>query len=94
MRKRIRLEFTKAGVGFTREQAEGAIPNLARVVKVATEPNDAHPIGAHATILGSMRHPDDGRLLYFVLWDDAPTTPVAVIAYKIAAAAAHEAKRN
>jgi hypothetical protein len=40
--------------GFTRNQAPGAIPNGSRVRKVRSEQNDPHPVGALATVLGSL----------------------------------------
>lgn len=67
----------------TREQARGAIPNGTRVRKIATDAGDAHPIGALATILGSVQHPQHG-VCYFVEWDAKPKTAVFVAGFKIA----------
>jgi len=45
---------------FTRHQMPGAIENSSRVKKVAVEKGDAHPVGARATVLGSISHPKMG----------------------------------
>lgn len=66
---------------FTTEQAKGAIPNDTRVKKVVKEPGDAHPIGAQAKVLGSLRHA--AGTLYFVEWDAMPKCAVAVADWKI-----------
>lgn len=71
---------------FTRNQAEGAIPNGSRVVKVVDERGDAHPKGSKATVLGSWKRPDSfGQPLvgYFVIWDAHPNTAIFVAGYKI-----------
>lgn len=65
----------------SREQAPGAMPNGTRVIKVAGEPSDTHPIGARATVLGSVSTP--ANLAYFVEWDASPRHAVLVIAWKI-----------
>jgi hypothetical protein len=70
---------------FTREQAEGAIANGRRVVKVKGEAGDAHPVGATATVLGSLSYPELGGIGYFVEWDSRPRVAVFVIAWKIEA---------
>lgn len=80
----LRTEQGWVGI-FTRAQAEGAIPNGETVVKVASEKGDGHPIGARATVLGSLSHPSAG-LGYFVEWEDCPRMAVGVIAWKIAKA--------
>jgi hypothetical protein len=67
----------------TREQAPGAMPNGTRVRKVALDPGDAHPIGALATILGSVQHAQHGPC-YFVEWDAKPRAAVFVAGFKIA----------
>lgn len=69
--------------GHTREEAPGALPNGTRVRKVETEPEDAHPIGSLATVLGSVYHAVHG-FGYFVEWDAKPRFAVLVIARKIA----------
>lgn len=66
----------------TRDEAPGAIRNGTRVRKVKTEPSDAHPIGAMATVLGSMTAPRVG-MIYFVEWDALPRSAVAVVPWKI-----------
>jgi hypothetical protein len=68
---------------FTRRQAPGALSNGTRVEKIATEKNDAHPIGAHATVLGSIAHPENGMVLYFVEWDAKPRWAIGVVAWKV-----------
>lgn len=61
---------------FSRGEAPGCYPNGTRVEKVKTEPGDAHPIGAQATVLGSIRHPIGTG--YFVEWDARPRHAVFV----------------
>lgn len=69
---------------FTRAQAEGAIPNGTRVVKVLVEKGDTHPLGAKATVLGSAVVPEmPGRFGYFVEWDTHPRIAVFVAWMKI-----------
>ncbi len=70
---------------FTRSRAPGAYPNGSRVEKVATEEGDTHPIGALATVLGSvcdLAQPHLG-IGYFVEWDAHPRRAVLVVANKI-----------
>ena len=55
----LTVEAGYAGV-FTRHEAEGAIPNGTRIVKVAVDGDgseDAHPIGARGVVLGSLEFP-------------------------------------
>lgn len=71
---------------FTRARAKGAWPNGSRVVKVFSEEDDTHELGARAVILGSMRMPDgeeDLGILYFVEWDSDPGVAVACVAAKL-----------
>lgn len=80
---------------FTREQALGAWRNGTRIVKVAVEEGDAHPVGSLGTVLGSMAAPPEmiaqlttefgrrSRVLYFVEWDDLPRHAVGVVSAKI-----------
>jgi hypothetical protein len=72
----------------TREQAPGAIANGTRVIKTKTEPGDGHPVGAQATVLGSIRSPPDlqhvAPYFYFVEWDADPKIVVGVISTKVA----------
>lgn len=78
----LRTEQGWVGV-FTRAQDPDAIPNGETVVKVAGEEGDTHPIGARATVLGSLSHPTIG-IGYFVEWEDLPRHAVGVMAWKIA----------
>jgi hypothetical protein len=73
-------------IGFTTDQAPGALSNGTRVMKATEEPGDAHARGALATILGSIGPGMvNGRKAYgyFVEWDDRPGLPVFVADYKI-----------
>jgi hypothetical protein len=74
---------------FTRDQAEGAIPNGARIVKSFTEEHDANPVGTLGTVLGSIEAPPGvtgypDKFFYFVEWDPSPRLAVGVRAAKIA----------
>lgn len=79
--------FYPGWVGLhTRDEVLGAWRNGTRVIKVKTEPGDAHPLGSMATVLGSMQAPDPDRTLgYFVEWDAKPRCAVFVMAAKITA---------
>jgi hypothetical protein len=79
----INPEDVEGGEALT-SQAKGAIPNGARVRKVTMEPGDFHPVGARATVLGSVG-PVDGEYGYFVRWDDI-AAPVFVRGRKLEAA--------
>lgn len=69
---------------FTRRRADGALPNGTRVKKIKVEEGDTHPVGALATVLGSIRDPDgERRIMYFIEWDAMPKTAVACIAWKL-----------
>ena len=71
---------------FTTAQAEGAIPNGSKVIKVLSKHGDAHADGELATVLGSLMHPSNqGVLLYFVEWDTSPKYAVGIIGDKIKA---------
>ena len=59
---------------YTENEAQGAITNGTRVVKVNSEPGDAHQNGALGTVLGSIGpHEVPGfpgiRYAYFIHWD-------------------------
>jgi len=83
----------KVKVGFTRNQAPGAIPNGAAVEKVNSEPGDCHHDGARATVVGSWgslgvcRLPD--RYFYFVEWEDRPGVPVGIGGHRIRVPSRH-----
>ena len=77
---------------FTRDEADGAITNGTKIVKVWCEPSDSHQIGATGTVLGSMVVPPDIQKLpkltgikhaYFIEWDDSPGVAVGCIDKKI-----------
>jgi len=73
---------------FTREQAEGAMPNGTRVVKTNSDAEDGHADGTPGVILGSMSHPEveDGAIFYFVEWAARPRTAVGIMGKKVRAA--------
>lgn len=82
---------------FTRDHAEGAIPNGARIVKLDGEPGDSTPSGTEGTVLGSIdarlpelraearrqgvRPPD--AYWYFVEWSNRPRVAVGLMDWKI-----------
>ena len=76
-------------VVYTKNQAEGALPNGTRIEKVNSEPGDGHPDGAVGTVIGSIGpavipgFPD--RYVYFVVWDEAPGAglPVGIRELKV-----------
>lgn len=75
---------------FTRNQAEGAIPNGTRIEKSEGEAGDSNPIGATGTVLGSLPAPDGMpakfahvKHFYFVEWDNYPKQACGVLDYKI-----------
>jgi hypothetical protein len=78
---------------FTRNQAEGAIPNGSRIVKVCLERGDTHPPGSKGIVLGSIgpfsptfqvsTEFPPAKYSYFVAWDSEPRIAVSVIEYKI-----------
>ena len=69
---------------FADRQAPGAIPNGYNVVKVKTEPGDAHEVGTRGKVLGSLSHPELPDIGYFIEWDDMPGVPVFTMGCKIA----------
>ena len=72
---------------YTTDQAEGAIPNGTRIVKVNSEAEDAHVDGAPGVVIGSMAEPEHpGRFGYFIEWDDMPGLPVGIVGHRIAVA--------
>lgn len=68
---------------FTTDEYPGAYRNGTRVVKVRTEPDDFHPVGTRATVLGSFGHPSIPEIMYCVEWDPLPRVAVAVIGSKL-----------
>ena len=73
---------------YVETQAEGAIANGARVRKRVAEEGDSQPVGAMATVLGSVGpFAEPGtRYGYFVQWDEIPNVAVFVVDWKIEAA--------
>lgn len=79
---------------FTRDEAEGAIPNGTTIVKVNSEDTDGHPDGSRGVILGSLDArdlPTDGiaphllpvTYVYFVEWKATPWIAVAILDTKV-----------
>jgi len=71
-------------------EAEGAIPNGARVRKCNSEPGDSFSDGAMGTVLSSiavlpeLAHLAPGSdYAYFVEWDEIPGVPVGVLSRRI-----------
>lgn len=76
-----------SGFVFSREQAEGAMPNGTQVEKQNSEAQDGHPDGSLGEIVGSMGPLDEPvlgcRYGYFVMWDATPELPVFVMETKV-----------
>jgi hypothetical protein len=74
-------------VGFTRDEAPGAIRNGTRVVKIDSMSGDTHKIGDEAVVVGSMGPIEyqgrKGVYGYFVEWDDMPGLPVMIVSWRI-----------
>lgn len=77
---------------FSKEQAEGAIPNGTPIVKSWCEVGDSHDIGQTGTVLGSILVPEDlvpkklsldSKYFYWVEWDDIPRRAVGILGKKI-----------
>lgn len=77
---------------FTREQAEGAIPNGTRIVKAKCDEGDANPIGTPGKVLGSIANTgvvedyEHVKFLYFIEWENNRLVAVGLVDYKIARA--------
>jgi hypothetical protein len=78
-------------VEYTTDQAEGAIPNGERVIKVNSEPGDSNPNGTGGVVIGSIAVPKkaqdtlqryDVKHGYFIEWDTFPA-PVFVVDIKV-----------
>jgi hypothetical protein len=71
----------------THQQADGALPNGSRVVKIKTDPGDGHPLGSLATVVGSIGVPIGKEFadpyFYFVVWDARPRIAVGVASGKL-----------
>ncbi len=62
----------------------GRLPNGAKVYKSVNNPDDLHPLGARATIVGCLGYRADYKDYgYYVEWDDMPGRSVFVIGSKI-----------
>jgi hypothetical protein len=76
---------------FTRNQADGAIPNGATVFKTHFNKGDTHKPGDKARVLGSLPVPKDMKALankakyfYFVEWEDSPRMACSIVGDRIA----------
>ena len=80
----LRYEPGWAGA-FTRDTADGALPNGSLVVKTNSEQGDGEPDGTPGVVLGSVVHPElmDGQLCYFVEWAPRQRVAVATVADKL-----------
>jgi hypothetical protein len=78
-------ELRRFGLGFyLAGEADGAIPNGRRVVKVDSEPGDGTPLGTEGRVLSSIRDEQVApNVFYFVEWDSLPGTAVGVIDWKL-----------
>ena len=72
----MNIVWEQGPVVYTKNQAEGALPNGTRIEKVNSEPGDGHQDGAAGTVIGSIgpvEIPDfTDRYAYFVAWDEDP----------------------
>lgn len=77
---------------FTRDQAEGAIPNGTTVVKTKSEEGDTNPNGSLGTVLGSidtekidpaLSKKYGARFFYFIEWQARPKVAFGVAGFKI-----------
>ena len=67
-------------------QADGAILNGHRVKKSSLGAEDAHQVGALATVIssiGPITLYGESHIFYFVEWDDMPGLPVGILDNKI-----------
>lgn len=71
------------GECYVVSHVEGAYANDSRITKVVQEDEDAHPVGAMATVIGSVGPIESGEFGYFVRWDDMPDVAVFVRGRKI-----------
>ena len=91
--KKLYLEHRSGWTGaFTSQQAEGALPNGSRIMKIDQSADDGAPRGTRGTVLGSLdaaNHDLDpgthGKFFYFVEWDTMPRVAVTCIGSKLAA---------
>ena len=71
-------------------EAEGAIPNGTRIVKVFAEEGDGHQVGDEGVVFSSVATPEGMKeqfpevdYMYWIVWDDMPSLPIAVSSHKI-----------
>jgi hypothetical protein len=75
---------------FTRDQADGAWPNGARIIKVKGDQDagggsDTTANGTTGVILGSVFIPEaTPGVFYFIEWDDKPLIAIGCAAWKLA----------
>ena len=90
----MNIVWEQGPVVYTKNQAEGALPNGTRIEKVNSEPGDGHQDGAAGTVIGSIgpvEIPDSTyRYAYFVAWDEDPGAglPVGIREGRVKAAVA------
>ncbi len=64
------------------DEAPGALPNGTLVEKINTEPDDQHPDGALAHVIGSAGSKEHG-FVYCVAWEDFPGLPVWIAGHRV-----------
>lgn len=91
----VHIEHHEGWVGaFSRNEAEGAIPNGAAVLKVNSEPGDGHPDGSVGIVVGSLDVGDldtsglpagmpKVKFLYWIEWKSRPRHAVGIIDHKV-----------
>lgn len=66
---------------YVEGQALGAWPNGSRIAKIDSEKGDRHRDGAAGMVLSSLVL--DSATVYFVLWDDCPHMPIAIMGHRL-----------
>ena len=66
---------------FTREQADGGLPNGTRITKSVFHAGDTFPVGTRGTVLGSIHRGD--VYFYFIEWDPFPRVAVGIMEFRI-----------
>ena len=80
------LKIDHEGKATIDHQADGAIPNGARVVKQNAEQGDTHPDGTPGTVIGSLppvMYQDRLTIMYCIEWGPSPGIPVFTVDYKV-----------